>query len=116
MRILALQGEYRTSDFVFTGRSNDEPLNPKALRDLLRAMNVPVTPSGFRKSFRNWAARARINGERIDRDLAEMCLGHLIKGKVEEAYWTEDAIDERRKIMQAWASFCEGNSTTIPST
>jgi integrase len=110
MRILALQAEYRTCDFVFTGRSNHVALNLKALRDLLRAMDLPkhVTPSGFRKSFRNWAARARINGERIDRDLAEMCLGHLIKGKVEEAYWTEDAIDERREIMQEWALYCSG--------
>ena len=89
-----------------------EALDDKSLRELLKRMDLPahVTPHGFRSSFRNWAARARINGERIDRDLAEMCLGHLVKGKVEAAYWTEDALDERREIMEAWADYCGSNS------
>jgi len=113
--ILALQNEYRkgqpfallSDDFVFQGYKG-EALDDKSLRELLKRMDLPahVTPHGFRSSFRNWAARARINGERIDRDLAEMCLGHLVKGKVEAAYWTEDALDERREIMEAWASYC----------
>jgi integrase len=101
MEILSVENEYRTSDFVFTGRSNCEPLNPKAIRDLLRAMDVHVTPSGFRKSFRNWAAHAR-----QDRDLAELSLGHTVKGSVEAAYWTDDMLEQRRAIMDAWASYC----------
>jgi|SRR6516165_1199960 len=115
IEILALQNEYRTGkpfsllsdDFVFQGYKG-EALDDKSLRELLKRMDLPVhvTPHGFRSSFRNWAARTRINGERIDRDLAEMCLGHRVKGKVEEAYWTEDELDQRRPIMDAWAEFC----------
>ena len=86
-------------------------MDEKSLRELLKRMDLPshVTPHGFRASFRNWAQRARFDDPRIDgdrRDLAEMCLGHQIKGKVEGAYWTEDAIDERRVIMEAWAEYC----------
>ena len=114
--ILALQNEYRhkgqpfsllSDDFVFQGYKG-EALDEKSLRELLKRMDLPVhvTPHGFRASFRNWAARARINGERIDWRLAEMCLGHKVKGKVEGAYWTEDALDERREIMEAWAAYC----------
>jgi integrase len=102
-----LQNEYGiTTDYVFTGYRG-EGLSEKSMREQLKRMDLPVhvVPSGFRKSFRNWAARARINGERVDRDLAELSIGHKVKGKVEEAYWTEDAIDERRPIMQAWAEF-----------
>jgi integrase len=108
LEILDLQNEYRKTDYVFPGR--DGPLDAASVRQLLKRMDLPkhVTPHGFRASFRNWAARARINGERIDYRLAEMCLGHLVKGKVEEAYWTEDALEERREIMQAWASYCSG--------
>ena len=107
MEILELQQEYKTSEFVFTGYKS-EALDEKSLRELLKRMDLPehVTPHGFRASFRNWAARARINGERIDRALAEMCLGHSVKGKVEAAYWTDDALEERRPIMDAWAQFC----------
>ena len=114
--ILALQNEYRhkgqpfsllSDDFVFQGYKG-EALDDKSLRELLKRMDLPkhVTPHGFRSSFRNWAARARIKDERIDRYLAEMCLGHKVKGEVEAAYWTEDAIDERRVIMEAWAEYC----------
>jgi integrase len=110
MEILAVQNEYRpgelvfrTDEFVFTGR-NRQVLNQKAMMELLKRMDAPVTtPSTFRKSFRNWGARHRPKEERF---LLEMCLGHDVKGKVEKAYWTEDAIDERREIMQAWASYC----------
>ena len=121
IRILSVQNEYRrkgqpfsllSDDFVFQGYKG-EALDDKSLRELLKRMDLPVhvTPHGFRSSFRNWAARARIStihgtAERIDRDLAEMCLGHLVKGRVEAAYWTEDALDERRPIMDAWASYC----------
>jgi len=102
MAILALQAEYRTNDFVFTGYK-DEALDEKAMRELLRRMDLPIRAThGFRASFRNWAARTFPR----DRDLLEMSLGHLIKGKVEAAYWTEDALEERRPIMQKWAEFC----------
>jgi integrase len=114
MEILAVQNEYRTGDFVFTGYKG-EALDDKSLRELLKRMDLPihVTPHGFRASFRNWAARAHINGEHIDRflvvvrrSLAEMCLGHLVKGKVEAAYWTDDALEDRRPIMDEWAEYC----------
>ena len=103
MEILSVQNEYRTGDFVFTGRSNREPLNPKAIRDLLRAMNVPMTPHGFRASFRNWCAHTR-----QDRDLSELSLGHMVKGQVESAYWTDDMLEQRRMIMDAWSEYCSG--------
>jgi len=122
MEILAVQNEYRpgkvafrTDDFVFQGYKG-EALDDKSLSELLKRMDLPkhVTPHGFRASFRNWAQRAHFDNPRIDRnhrDLAELSLGHSIKGKVEEAYWTEDALDERRVIMQAWAEYCCSAST-----
>jgi integrase len=121
--ILALQNEYRkgqpfallSDDFVFQGYKG-EALDDKSLRELLKRMDLPVhvTPHGFRSSFRNWAQRTHFNNPRIDRDrrdLAELSLGHSIKGKVEEAYWTEDALDERRPIMDAWSTYCDGSAT-----
>ena len=77
-------------------------------------MDVSVTVHGFRSSFRNWAAKTRISldptqpglMERIPRELAELCLAHLVKDKTEEAYWREDALEERRPIMEAWAEYC----------
>jgi integrase len=111
MQLLALQNEYRTGEFVFTGY-NHTALDEKATRVLLRSMEMSVTAHGFRSSFRNWSSNARIpsgpNGEleRIPRELAELCLAHLVKGKTEGAYWTEDGLDQRRGVMDSWAAFC----------
>jgi integrase len=110
-----LQNEYQiASDFVFTGYQG-EALDRNAMRKLLERMDLPehVVPSGFRKSFRNWVQRTYFGNPLIDsdrRDLGEMCVGHLIKGEIEGRYWTEDAIDERRAIMDAWADYCSSNS------
>jgi integrase len=103
MEILAVQNEYRTCDFVFTGY-NRAALDEKALRELLRRrMDVRVSVHGFRASFRNWAAHNRPLEERW---LIEMCLGHEVKGKVEAAYWSDDMLEQRRPIMEAWAEYC----------
>ena len=107
MEILTLQKEYSTDKFVFMtdkfvfpGR-NGGPLGARALFILLRSLDVFVTVHGFRASFRNWCAHTR-----QDRDLSELSLGHTVKGQVESAYWTDDMLEQRRIIMEAWASYC----------
>jgi integrase len=100
MDILQLRNEYRINDFVFYGY-NHTALDPKSLRMLLQEMGYPITPHGFRSSFRNWCSHIR-----QDWDLAELNLGHTIGSKVTRAYLTDDALEERRKIMEKWAEFC----------
>jgi hypothetical protein len=41
------------------------------------------------------------------RDVIELCLAHKIKGATEAAYWRDDALEKRRKVMEAWARYCE---------
>jgi integrase len=87
--------------FVFTGNRRDQPLAERTMYFLLRTMVPGVTVHGFRSSFRNWCAHTR-----QDRDLAELCLAHKIAG-TEGAYFTDDMLEQRRIIMQAWADFCD---------
>jgi integrase len=98
MQLLIWQKKY-ASDYVFPGRSRDEPLSKRSMYFLLRTMVPNVTVHGFRSSFRNWAAHTFPR----DRDLAELSLGHTVKGQTEGAYWTDDMLEQRRPIMQAWA-------------
>jgi integrase len=100
MRILALQNEYRTCDFVFPGHDGG-PLNPTAVDTLLRKMDVRVAPHGFRASFRSWAAE-----NNIDFTLAEMCLAHSVGTATVRSYLHTDLLDKRREIMDAWAIYC----------
>ena len=66
-------------------------------------MKIDVTVHGFRSAFRDWA------GERthFPREVAEAALAHLVGDAVERAYRRGDALEKRRKLMDAWASFLE---------
>jgi integrase len=103
MELLALQREYSTSDrYIFTGYKH-EAMDPKCLRVLMRAMEVPYTIHGFRSSFRTWV------DEQTDTDfyVAEGCIAHQIGNAVARAYLRSDQLDKRRAVMARWASFCD---------
>jgi hypothetical protein len=41
------------------------------------------------------------------REVTETALAHVIGDKAEQAYRRGDALEKRRKLMDAWASYCE---------
>ncbi|SEC89099.1 Integrase [Beijerinckia sp. 28-YEA-48] len=98
----------RDGDFLFPGAKKGRPLSNMAMAMTLRRMNVKgVTTHGFRSSFRDWAGDATA----FPREIAEAALAHTIKDKAEAAYRRSDAIERRRKLMQAWADYCDGQIT-----
>jgi integrase len=71
---------------------------------VLRRMKIEnATVHGFRSSFRDWAG----NVSSFPREVVETALAHVIGDKAEQAYRRSDALEKRRKLMEAWASFCE---------
>lgn len=62
-----------------------------------------VTVHGFRSSFRDWAG----NVSSFPREVTETALAHVIGDKAEQAYRRSDALEKRRKLMEAWAAYCE---------
>ena len=93
-----------TCDFIFPGRGSKRPLSNMALEMLLRRMAVKhATVHGFRSSFRDWAG----NETNFAREVAEAALGHVVGGDVERAYRRSDALEKRRKLMEAWAGYCQ---------
>jgi hypothetical protein len=62
-----------------------------------------VTVHGFRSSFRDWAG----NVSNFPREVTETALAHVIGDKAEQAYRRSDALEKRRKLMEAWAGYCE---------
>jgi integrase len=89
--------------FVFPGGKVGRPLADTVLLRLLQRMGRgDLTVHGFRSSFRDWAAE-RTN---FPSEVAEMALAHVVGSKVEAAYRRGDLFDKRRKLMEAWASYC----------
>ena len=109
--ILARLSEGRSGDFVFPGQRRDKPLSNMAMGMMLRRMKIEnATVHGFRSSFRDWAG----NETGYPRELIETALAHVIGDKAEQAYRRSDALEKRRQLMEAWASYCSGQDNVVP--
>ena len=105
----------QVSRFIFPGQAPDKPLSNMALLTLLKRMNAsenkwvdpvssrPITAHGFRATFRTWAEEVAT----VPHAVVEQAMGHQVGTQVERAYRRTDVLDQRRKLMDAWASFCE---------
>lgn len=110
LAILAEVESVRQGEFIFSGQRGDKPLSEMALELVMRRMKAkPYTVHGFRSSFRDWAGEAT----GFPREVAEAALAHTTGDKVERAYRRGDALEKRRQLMQAWASFCDGNANVV---
>ena len=97
----------KAGEFVFSGQARGKPLSNMAIEMVLRRMKAEdATVHGFRSSFRDWAG----NVSNFPREVTETALAHVIGDKAEQAYRRSDALEKRRKLMEAWASYCEARS------
>lgn len=117
MEILKLMASTREegNEFIFPGQrqrkrvdgeKSGKPLSAASMEMLLRRMEMKnvATIHGFRSSFRDWAG----DETHFPREVAEAALAHTIQG-VEAAYRRATALEKRRKLMEAWADFVDGN-------
>ncbi|RNC93915.1 MAG: site-specific integrase [Oricola sp.] len=96
------------NDLVFPGRVERRPLSDMTLAKALKsAGGTGFTVHGFRSAFRDWVAEET----NFQREVAEAALAHSVGDAVERAYRRGDALDKRRKLMDAWAGYCSGTST-----
>src|SRR5262249_59300817 len=78
-------------------------LGESAFRKLLASLgHDDVTVHGFRSSFRDWAGEAT----NFPREICEAALAHATGDRIEQAYRRGDALEKRRKLMEAWTSYC----------
>lgn len=104
LALLRELGKRPAGPYVFPGQARNKPLSNMAMDMMLRRMKRDaVTVHGFRSSFRDWAG----NVSSFPREIMETALAHVIGDKAEQAYRRSDALEKRRKLMEAWAQFCE---------
>lgn len=103
VKLLKSLHEHRTSEYVFA-RTEEKPLSDMAMLMLLRRMKLTdITVHGFRSSFRDWCGDATA----FPREVAEAALAHKVGDETERAYRRSDALEKRRKLMQAWADYID---------
>ncbi|QBR71886.1 integrase [Beijerinckiaceae bacterium] len=88
---------------VFPGLRHGKPLSDMSLTAVLRRMKVNSTCHGFRSTFRDWAGDHTV----FQREIVEAALAHVVGDKAEQAYRRGDALQKRRALMAAWASYLD---------
>jgi integrase len=99
--------------FLFPNAAN-HPIDDQAIVHAIRRMHrcgdwkdpktgKRVTAHGFRASFRTWA-----KAKRLDREIAELVLGHVFYSSSESPYARDDdeVLALRRGMLEAWARHC----------
>ena len=87
------------TELVFPSPVTARAVSENTYVKLLRDLDIPTSAHGLRATFRSWCSDTG-----VPRDLAEMALGHAVRG-VEGAYARSDMLERRRPIMQKWANY-----------
>jgi integrase len=100
----------RDDDYVFPADKKGKHLSNGAMLALLDRMGrSDITTHGFRSTFKDWATECT----GFPSEVSEMALAHAVKDKTEAAYRRGDLFEKRRKLMDAWATYCGKPSTTV---
>jgi integrase len=95
----------------FLGDDRVFPISNMGMPMLLRRMGKSdLTVHGFRSTFRDWAGDVTA----FQREVVEAALAHVIGDRAEQAYRRGDALEKRRRLMEAWADCCEKESHVVP--
>ena len=78
----------------------------RTIGNTIRRMDDKATTHGMRSAFRDWCGDVA----HAPREIAEACLAHAVGNEVERAYRRSDALEQRRKLMDAWAAYCSGEA------
>jgi integrase len=126
-RAVEIVGEMQAmemSQFVFPGRNPGSPMSSIAAISVIERINGekptwidpasgrPVVPHGFRATFKTWAEETA----HFPHSVVEQAMGHHIGTAVERAYSRTDLLEQRRRLMDAWAAHCappEGQNIVV---
>lgn len=94
--------------FLFPGTKKGV-VSDMTLSMFMRRAKLDALPHGFRSSLRDWLAEATD----APHEVAETVLQHVAGNKVTRAYRRTDFIEQRRALMDRWASHVTGKSGQV---
>ncbi len=91
------------TDLLFPSRDPDKPMSDMVFTKLMRdwGMGADVTAHGFRSTFKTWCAEA----DKVRDEVSEVALAHVDPDKVRAAYKRAAYLEERKSLMERWATF-----------
>jgi integrase len=109
LSIIQSQHDIRSSSLIFPGRRDERPMSNTAMLYVLQQLGADCTVHGFRSTFRDWAGDLT----RFPRDVIELALAHAPGNAVERAYRRGTALEQRRRLMDDWAAYCEPRADNV---
>jgi integrase len=91
------------NDAVFIGVKAGSAISSIAMYRVLKRLRPNVVVHGFRSTFSTWAHETTAFAGAV----IEQSLAHTVGNAVERAYKRSDLFDKRRKLMGAWAAYCD---------
>ena len=93
---------------IFPAARSGRPASPMTFTALLRRLEIPAVPHGFRTSFRNWVSECTAAPWAV----GEAALAHNVGNSTEAAYMRSDLFDQRRALMDRWAAYVTSGTGT----
>ena len=93
---------------IFPGMRSGKTASEMVFTALLRRLEIPAVPHGFRSSFRDWV----IEQTSTPWAVAEAALAHNVGNSTEAAYMRSDLFEQRRALMGRWAEYVTGGTDT----
>jgi integrase len=91
-----------SSALIFPGARIGKQLSGVSMSRAIRITGAASTVHGMRSTFRDWCGEST----NFPREIAEAALAHAVGSAVEQAYRRGDALEKRRRLMEAWGQFC----------
>lgn len=89
------------NNLIFPNARSGEPLSNMAFSTMLKRLDIPAVPHGFRSSFRDWASEQIYAPEEV----SERALAHKPQRKEVKAYARSELFEPRQVLMDAWAEY-----------
>ena len=86
---------------IFPSQRGGQYMGSGILSRLLRSLEIPCVPHGFRATFVNWAAE-RLN---VPQAVTESVLAYTPVNTVVSAFLRSDLFEQRRAVMQEWSDY-----------
>lgn len=108
-----LENLSRTADsnLLFPSPRKATQLSDMAMNKVMRDMQAKGVPHGFRSTFRDWA----LDHTNFHETIAEKAMAHAVGDRTVRSYLRSDAYKKRRRLMQAWADFCDIERAALDS-
>lgn len=101
LNILDFLKQINTGDYVFTGKRGH--IDSETVNKAFTRLNIDSTAHGLRTLARTYLEETN----KFRREALEVCLAHKVGSSVEQAYNRTDYLEERREILDYWASVIE---------